>query len=420
MSTIATSAQGYKYGPPILISIFFQAILVLFIANLLPRVILGPIQVLQVFTAVFISIPSVILAFSNWSAIELKYRMIALLYVLLHQVIIAFFRGESSLLSAVHRKIHLPLVGVACVLIAITLVCFVIVLNSGAININFVNFGELYAKRSELMIVLKSSDLRYLGYALGWAGGILIPIIFYFAIKLRSWIIVVLSLFLFLGSYLMTAQKWILASFFLIIFLHLISALKSPKLINSSDVIRSFNYLVVTLVSLQAVFSKLPFVDMGIRRTLLDPSIMLQYYVKFSYLDSLRWWSDTNIGRYLSNSDSVPASNAIGERYFNQPEIHIYPVRASANAASSSLADSIAQGGPLGMIFYSLVIIAFFYLLHILSVGRDLSIVFVLSGLVATMLFEGTLHTLLLSRGLIVVVLVFLLLPRVFMVSKRV
>jgi hypothetical protein len=159
---------------------------------------------------------------------------------------------------------------------------------------------------------------------------------------------------------------------------------------------------------------------MGIRRTLLDPSIMLQYYVKFSYLDSLRWWSDTNIGRYLSNSDSVPASNAIGERYFNQPEIHIYPVRASANAASSSLADSIAQGGPLGMIFYSLVIIAFFYLLHILSVGRDLSIVFVLSGLVATMLFEGTLHTLLLSRGLIVVVLVFLLLPRVFMVSKRV
>ena len=215
----------------------------------------------------------------------------------------------------------------------------------------------------------------------------------------------------------MTAQKWILASFFLVIFLHLVSKLKAPSSINSSDVIRSFIYLILMLVSVQSVFSKLPFVDMGIRRPLLDPSIMLQYYVKFSYENSLRWWSDTNIVRSFSNSDSIPVSNAIGERYFNQPELQIYPIRASANAASSSLADSIAQGGPLGMIFYSLMIVAFFYLLHFLAVGRDLSIVFVLSGLVATMLFEGSLHTLLLSRGLIVVVLVFIFLPKVFKVS---
>jgi len=417
MSTVATSAQGYKYGPPALISIFFQVILVLFIANLLPPVISGPIQVLQAFTAIFISIPTVILAFSNWTSIEFKFRMMALLYVLLNQVLIAFFRGSSSWSIATLRKIRLPLVVISYFLIALILLCFVIVLNSGVININYINFGELYTKRSELMIALKDSELKYLGYALGWTGGILIPIIFYFAIKLRSRIIVVLSFFLFLGSYLMTAQKWILASFFLIVFLHLISKLKAPKLINSSDVIRSFNYLIVILISLQSVFSKLPFVDLGIRRPLLDPSIMLQFYVKFSYENSLRWWSDTNIGRYIFNSDSVPVSNAIGERYFNQPELQIYPIRASANAASSSLADSIAQGGPLGLIFYSLAIIAFFYLLHVLAVGRDLSIVFVLSGLVATMLFEGALHTLLLSRGLIIVVLVFLFLPKVFRTS---
>jgi hypothetical protein len=140
---------------------------------------------------------------------------------------------------------------------------------------------------------------------------------------------------------------------------------------------------------------------------------MLQYYVKFSSDNPPQWWSDSIFFRFFSQTDPTPVSRAIGERFFNQPTIHIFPVNASANATAGSLADSIVQGGLLGMFAYSLAIIAFFYLLHLLAFKRNISIVFVLSGLVTGMLVEGTLHTLLLSRGLVIIPLVFFLLPNV-------
>ncbi len=414
VSTIVPSAQGFKYNPPPLISIPVQVLIVLFISNLLPRTISSPIHVLQVFSAIFLSIPTVIVSFSNWTAIEWRYLALALLYVLLNQVLVALFSGKKNLPIVNMRRIQISLMSIAYFLITITLVCFALILNSRVISIDFVGFDEIYPQRSELMAALVNSDSNYLGYTLGWVGGILLPIVFYIAIKERNRVIGALSVVLCFCSYVVTAQKWIIASFILIIFLHSISKVDASSLISVGKVLQGFNFLILSLIALQAVFYKIRFVDLGVRRAMLDPSIVLTYYVKFSSENPLRWWSETSPGRFLTSSDAVPVSNAIGERYFNQPELQIYPIGPAANLASSSFADSIAQGGVLGLLIYSLIIIGFFYLLQAFAVGRDLSFVFVLSGLVATMIFEGAFHTLLLSRGLIVVFFIFIFLPKVF------
>jgi hypothetical protein len=192
----------------------------------------------------------------------------------------------------------------------------------------------------------------------------------------------------------------------------LISRFSEQDGVLSSHVLIGFNSLIIGLISIQSLFPKSPMVDLGVRRSLLDPSIMFQYYMKFVGNYPPQLWSDSNISRFFLNNDPTPVSRIIGDRFFNIPSLHIYPRTGSSNATSGSIADSLAQGGIVGFFLISLSIIGVFYILHILSVGRDFGIVFVLSGLVVEMLVEGTLHTLLLSRGLIFVFILFFFLPK--------
>jgi hypothetical protein len=406
-------SQGFQYTPLPLFSIPIQVIVILFISNLLPRSISGPMQVLQTLTALFLSIPTVILSFTNAPNIEFEYRVLCLLYVLLNQILIGFFAVNRGSEIASNRKFTLPLNLIAYLLIFVVLICFFLIVQSEVINTNLVTFDLLYSRRYEMAETLKNPELAYLSYVLGWAGGISVPLIFYFGIKARSKVIVVISMCFGFFGYIVTSQKWILASFFLVVLLHLISRVDNLRFINTNKVVRGFNFLICLVLSIQAIIYKFPWVDLGIRRSLLDPSIMLQYYVKFSSNNPPRWWSDSIFFRFFSDTDPIPVSKAIGARFFNQPAIHIFPVNDSANATAGSLADSIVQGGLFGMFAYSLAIVAFFYLLHLLAFRRDISIVFVLCGLVTAMLMEGTLHTLLLSRGLVIILLVFFLLPNV-------
>ena len=411
ISLVTTSSQGFNYTPPALITIPIQFLIVVFISKILPQKVSGPLQVLQIFTAIFLSIPSTVLAFTNLTNIESRYRYFALICVLLNQILVSFFSGKEIFSTMESRRVTLSVPALTTLYISITLLCFILVLSSGVIKIEFVSFGDLYSKRAELVEKLKNPQLIYLRYALGWVGGIFIPIIFYFGIKLRNWLVIALSIFLFLAGYLITSQKWIIASCFLILLLHLISRFSDPDGILTYRVLIGFNSLMATLFLIQSLLPKSPLVDLGIRRSLLDPSIMFQYYMKFVGNYPPQLWSDSNISRSFLNGDPVPVSRIIGDRFFNIPNLFIFPRTGSTNATAGSIADSLAQGGVIGLFLVSLSVIGVFYILHILSIGRDFSIVFVLSGLMVEMLVEGTLHTLLLSRGLIFIFILFFFLP---------
>jgi hypothetical protein len=375
-------------------------------------VVSGPLQALQTFTALFLTIPTVVLTFSNAVNIEFRYRCLGLICVLLNQVLVSFFHGKKKCNFIENRRISLPISSMAYLLSFLVIALFIYSLISGVLDFSFVTFDEIYRKRSELKVKLDTPELGFLGYLLGWLGGISIPIIFYLGIKSRNWLILIMSLFFFIGSYLLTAQKWIIASCLLILILHFISLTAKQDIMLTKNVFVGFNWLIVVLISLQSLLPNSRLVDLGVRRALLDPSIMFQYYVKFSGNYPPQWWSDSSFSRILFNSDPIPVSRVIGERYFNVPSSFIYPQGDSPNATAGAIADSIAQGGIGGLFIISLTLIGVFYVLHILSIGRNRSIVFVLSGLVVEMLVEGTFHTLLLSRGLILVFLVYLLLPK--------
>ncbi len=412
VSQVVTNSQGFNYNPPKLISIPIQLLIVLFVSKLLPLRILGPLQALQIFTAIFLTIPTTVLAFTNSTNIEDHYRYFGLIVVLLNQTLVSLFNGKADYAFVENRRLTFSISVIAYFFISIVLAAFIVALLSGILDLKFVSFSEIYSKRAALAESLKNPELTYVRYALGWAGGVFIPIIFYFGIKLRNWLIATLSIFLFLGGYLFTSQKWIIASCFLILLLHLISRFSDQYFVTTSHVLLGFNSLIIVLISLQSILPKLPLVDLGVRRSLLDPSIMLQYYVKFLGFYPPQLWSDSNISRHFFNDDPAPVSRIIADRFFNTPSLSIYPRTASSNATAGSIADSLAQGGIIGFFLISLSIIGVFYILHILSIGRNPSIVFVLSGLIVEMLVEGTLHTLLLSRGLIFVLILFLLLPK--------
>lgn len=412
ITEVVTSSQGFNFSPPPLISIPIQVLLVIFIAELLPKVVLGPIQVLQIMTALLLTIPTIILTFTNSTNIELRFRLFSLIIVLTNQVMISFFDGSKGWHRIERRNLAISEKNIAYLLMSITIFCMVIALYSGVLNLNFVSFSDIYIRRSELMTAIGNSDLKFLAYVLGWLGGAIIPITFYFGIRTRSVFIILSSIILIACSYVLTAQKWILASLLLILVLHLITRMGNRTQIFTKDVFIGFNYLITILIFAQAILPKLPVLDLGVRRAILDPSIMLQYYTKFTDYYPLQWWSDSNFSRFFSNSDPTPVSKIIGDRFFNLPSRYIYPSGTSSNATAGSIADSIAQGGVLGLLVISLILVGVFYILHILSIGRNLAIVFVLSGLFVEMLVEGTFHTLLLSRGAILIFLVFLLLPR--------
>lgn len=412
-SVVVTNSQGFSYNPPPLISFPIQIFVVIFISKILPLIVSGPLQILQTFTAVFLTIPTVALTFSNASNIEFRYRIMGLILVLLNQVLICFFQGNKIWLFVENRKLSLSIRSIAFFLSGIVFVVFIVTLASGVLDLSFVTLGEIYTKRSELKMILSEPDLRFLGYLLGWLGGITVPIIFYFGIKIRNWLILAISLLFFLGSYVLTAQKWIIASGALILILHLISSSARGSVILTKSIFQAFNWLIVALISLQSIFPKYSIADLGVRRSLLDPSIMLQYYVKFAGNYPPQWWADSKISRYFLKEDPIPVSTIIGERYFNVPSTFFYPKGGSTNATGGTIADAIAQGGVIGFFFISLLLIGVFYVLQILSSGRDRSITFVLCGFILEMLVEGTFHTLLLSRGLILIFVVFLLLPKV-------
>ena len=411
ISHIVTFSQGFNFTPQPIIYIPIQGFLIILIAKLLPTEVSGPIEVLQILTAIFLTIPTITLAHSNILNIEFQYGRLALIYVLINQYVLSILSGNKSRLNFMIRRPSISILGIAILLIIILLVCILLSIRSGIPNLSFVSFSELYNKRSELTTNLSQSKLWYLPYALGWVGGVIIPILFCFGISMRNYLLLICCCFLFIFSYLLTSQKWILASFFLVVFFKLIERFNASKVIRTVNVFRGVNSIIILLIALQTFIQRFPWMDMGVRRALLDPSIMLQYYVKFSSDYPMQWWADSNISRMFSNTDPMPVPRIIGDRYFNIPSRFIFPRPGSSNATAGSLADSIAQGGIIGLLITTLAVLGFFYLLNVLAVGRNRSIVFILSGLAVEMLVEGPLHTLLLSRGLIIIPIVLFLLP---------
>jgi hypothetical protein len=297
------------------------------------------------------------------------------------------------------------------VLTLVFVILIVLIMYNDKVGFKQIVVGNIYEARATF-VNDHSGKSRLLGYAYGWLGGMLTPILFVVGLYLRNYLMIILGLASGLFNFFIAGQKWALASLFVSLFLLAVGKNILNKNNSSSKVIGAFGWLVSGSLIFGSILGNASLYDLIVRRSLVDPAIMFQYYVKYTLDYPFSWWSDSLIGKALDINSREPVSNIIGDRYFNIPHPLFLERPAQANATSGAIADSIAQAGILGIFLTCILLFLFFRLLDELAHARNGVLVFVICGISVELLIEGTLHTLALSRGLILVPFLFMLLPR--------
>lgn len=423
VADVQQASQGYDFVPTSIYFVLIQLLLVLILVKLLPNRITGPVDVLQIFTAIFLTIPTLVTSFTNSERIGYFENFGSSFAVLFNQFLLFwlgnFFsktRPEFNEKSE-ESRIDLPLILI--MLLSISAVIYI--LSSIQIN-DFFGFEEVYGRRAEFINITSMPDGSTLGYAIGILGGTLVPLILIWALFRKSYLLVIYSFLLASVVYFGSAQKWVIGTNILILILFCIHRKNSSQAIRSCSAFNCFSILIWILIFLDPIFRSFRLVDLGIRRFLLDPSIMLQYYVAFSKDYTFRFWQDLTPVQWLLNKSpsSDPPAIVIGERYFYLPDRYFLPARSKMNATGGAISDSIAQAGILGLTITSLLLFFFFLFLGKLCAEIDTWLMFSISALTTYIICEGTFHTSIFSRGLIIVPAVLIFLSRPLFTSTKI
>ena len=410
LNTVITQSSGFYFTSQNLKLVPFQFLLVCLTASLVPPQCRTPLEIFQVFLVLFLSIPSIAISFNNVLVLEWKVNWITLLYIFLAQIsirLLSLHFGDSELI----KDFSFPknITGLVAFFGTSTIIMSYLFLKFSQ-EFQISSLANIYSARADFTQSL-IGESSFALYALGWFSGVFTPLLLLTAIYLRNYLLILFSTLMGVFIYGLVAQKWVLASFFFVFFLLFLAKLLLTLNFATQVVFNSFSSLVISAIFFQSVTGISNISDLIIRRTLIDPSIMMQYYVKFSLDYPHSWWSDSKIGRLFASKGQQPVSEVIGERYFNIPEYMFLRPRPSANATAGAIADSLAQGGLLAFAVTLLFIFAFFKILDELARRKSTVFVFVACGLSVEILMEGTLHTLAFSRGLFIVPLIFMFLP---------
>jgi hypothetical protein len=411
-SQVTTSGVGLNYVPQKLIWYPVQILLLTFVAATLPIHVNGPVEILQVLTSIFLTIPMVVISFSNTSNIRLGVSILALIYVLFNQVL---FRLLSLYFPPSFKtktlRIKTPSVSIAFFAF-LTFTCLGLVIIDGNLNFRLSSLNNLYLNRELFRESLEGSDILR-PYLFGWLGGALVPILISLGLAFRRKVLFLFGIFTAIFVYTTASQKWVLGGVMFLMFLYFLKSRVNDRTLQSLDVIKFFNILIGFLLMLQMAFGNSRALDLGVRRAILDPSVMVQFYTKFSLENNLPFWSESRVSQLLFNSSSQALSEIIGEKYFFIPRPLFIERPATMNATSGVLGDSIAQAGFIGVIAMGVLLYFFFYFLHYLSQNKSDVAVFLVSAFAVQMVIEGTLHTQFLSKGLMLVPLLLTLIPSI-------
>ena len=359
-----------------------------------------------------LTIPTIVIAFtnpnfvSNW--ISLYAVIVCFSFHLFFQLFFTLLKNQKSRIIP-QAGMSLPRLQLLVLVILILVVSLILLY--GDFNSSFSNFSNLYANREIFVQSSKFDNSLFLGYAIGSLGWILVPVLCLLGIFTRNFLHIAISLFAAAYVFSLTSQKWIFASIFLVICLTTLAIKNKSHQIPGGSFVNFFNGLITTTLLISPINSVFPLVDLVVRRAILDPAITLQFYVKYSFDFPFRFWRDTLVFRIFSGEGGAPASEIIGDRYFSIPEKMFFSKKLPGNATAGAIQDSLAQAGFAGLLLTTFLLFLFFRMLDIFSSGKNSKIVFVVSAMISPLLIEGTLHTLLLSRGLILIPFFFLLLP---------
>ncbi len=409
-----SSFSGYSYSPPPFIWYLFQLVLLFILSRLLPAEINGPVQILQVMLAIFLTVPIFILTFTNSiNTIQPETKWVVILLVLLVHYLIskvsALFPDSSRLL---YRK-SLTDTQILYVLLILSVFLSTFVVVVGKLQFTITSFADLYEMRAKFVQELTYQQSPYVSYGIGWLGGILTSLLFFFSVYKKNFVFAAFSLVVAIGIYTGAYQKWVLGTFPFIILMFLIARNNQGGKLITIRVFKYFSLLVFLFHLIKSLTGLQVIIDLPVRRAILDPAVMFQYYIQYAQEYDLQYWSDSNISRLFGSEPKQTVAQIIGERYFNIPDYLFLERRPPMNATSGMLADGVGQAGFIGLLLSTLIMFVFFWFLSLLSKGRNFTIVFVISSLAFILLMEGALHTGMLSRGLVLIPIVMYFLPRV-------
>jgi len=406
VALVRQGSLGYSFVPPSVYFVLIQILQIVWLIKLLPSKITRPVDVLQIFTAIFLTIPTLVTSFTNSEKIGYFESFGSGFAVLFNQFIL-FWLGKffSKTPPEFNKKskehgIDLPLI----IIVLLSTSAIISILLSVQIN-DFFGFEEVYERRAEFMKITLLPGGSFLGYAVGILSGTLIPLILIWALLRKSYLLGIYSFLFAIVVYLGAAQKWVIGTCIFVLILFRIHRRNSSPALRSCSAFNGFSILIWVLIFLDPLLRSFRLVDLGIRRFLLDPSIMLQYYVAFSKDYTLRYWQDLTPFQWLLNKSpsSDPPAIVIGERYFHPPDRYFLPASSKMNATGGAISDSIAQAGILGLIITSCLLFFFFLFLGKLCTQTDSWLMFSVSALSTYIICEGTFHTSIFSRGLIIV-----------------
>ncbi len=406
---VQTSFTGFNGTPQKIYWIPVQIASCVLVSKLSPTKVTNPIELLLVFNVIFLTVPVIATSFSNEIYGVGRVEVLSVFLVLLNQLIL--FCLYSILNNRVFhfRLILVNPVRIIQILQYLTLILFIFVGYKLGFNLHPSSFDDLYENREGLQENLLSIDSALLNYSSGWINGLLIPITLSMALFLKKYLSFAISCVFAILIYSQSFNKYVLAAIFFAIILNLIFQPTSFEYITSKRFYSFFTWLIYLGAILKTITSNYNVGDFAIRRVLLDPSVMFQHYVRFSQEYQLNWWRDSRI--FGGTSTDVAVSEIVGQRFFNIPEFLVLKSELSMNATAGAAADGIAQGGVFGLVIASIGTFIFFWLLNCLTVGKNRGLALILSAISAHVIMEGTLHTSMLSKGLILIPVLCYLLP---------
>jgi hypothetical protein len=406
--------QGYDFVAPPFYFIILQISFVLFAIRLLPLTIQRPVDVFQIFTALFLTIPTLVTSFTNSERVSNFESFGSTFSVLLNQLILYvlghIFSESTSEPRFILKKSKYDISLILILVVSLLLTAYIF--STFKIN-KYFGLDQVYVRRSEFMEFVSKPEGVILGYTFGILGGLLVPLILIWALHRKSYLLIVYSLILAVIVYLGAAQKWVFGTMALVLILFIIHKPTSSR-IQSARVFNVVSIMVWILIALDSLFKGFRIVDLGVRRFLLDPSVMLQYYVAFTKDYPFRLWQDLTPVKWIFGSTPIsnPPANVLGERYFYIPEKLFLPNTSRMNGTAGAISDSIAQAGILGLILTTFLLFIFFHLLGRICVHKNSWLVFSISALSTYVITEGTFHTSIFSKGLFLVPLMLILQPR--------
>lgn len=380
------------------------------ISRLSPKKVSNPIEVLLVFNIVFLVIPVIATSFSNEMYTLGRVEILSVVFVLFNQLILFFLYSVFNNRNFKIKEISFDPNYLVRALICLTLILLFFVIYKLGLHSSSMSLTSVYVNRGNLKERLIIENTWALNYAVGWLNGLLIPLIIGLSISLKRYIAFAITCVLAILIYSQTFNKYVIASIFFVLLLNIIFQSKTIENLNATRIYVGFTWFIYVGAILKTITSNFDIGDFAIRRVLLDPSIMFQHYVRFSLEYDLNWWKDSRIFR--SSPDSIAVANVVGERYFNIPEYLMLKPYPKMNATAGAAADGIAQGGVIGLITVSVAIFFFFLVLNSLSFRKNRKIVLLCSAIAAHVVMEGTVHTPMLSKGLIILPVLFYLLPK--------